>query len=105
MGHPDGRQSVDIERARAVKELLDGEAANRGIEELDHVKGRELCSAATAQTIHELQKATGIGADDGLSSGGEQVRNFAVAKFVRWLRVEQVIDACRATTEIGFGNL
>ena len=82
-----------------MEELVDGEAADGGVEEFDHVEGGELGGAAAAKAVHELQEAAGVGADDGFGAGGEQVRDLAVAEFVGGLGMEQVVDACGAAAE------
>jgi hypothetical protein len=82
-----------------VDELLDGKAADGGVEELDHVEGGELCSTAAAKSVDELQKAAGISRDDGFGASGEQVRDLAVAEFVGGLGVQQVVDAGGTTAE------
>src|ERR1700743_1085226 len=103
MGHT--KQSVDIERARAVEELVDGKATHGGVEELDHVEGGQLGGAAAAKAVHELQQAARVGADDGFGACGEQVRDLAIAKFVGGLGMEEVIDAGGAAAERGFSDL
>ena len=88
-----------------MEELVDGEAADGGVEEFDHVEGGKLGGAAAAKAAHELQKAAGIGADDGFGSGGEQVRDLAVAEFVGGFGMQEVVDACGAAAERCFGDL
>jgi hypothetical protein len=89
-----GGRLVDIEGAWAVEELVDCEAADGGVEKFDHVERGEFGGAAAAKAVHELQKAAGVGADDGFCSGGEEVRDLAVAELVGGLWVQKVVDAC-----------
>ena len=71
-----------------MKELVDSEATDGGIEKFDHVERGKLGGAAAAKAIHELQQAARVGADDGLGAGGKQVRDLAVAELVGGLGIE-----------------
>jgi len=96
---------VDCEAFFAAKYLIRREAADGGVEELDHVEGGHGLFAAAAEGAHDLQQAAGVGGDYGLRLGGEQVADLAVAELLGGLGLEEVVDAGGAAAEGGFGDL
>jgi hypothetical protein len=85
--------------------LIDGEAADRGVEKFDHVKGRQGAFAATAEAAHELEEAAGVGGNDGPGVGVEEVTDLAIAELLGGFRLEEVVDTGRAAAERGLGDL
>ena len=89
----------------AAEDLVGGEAADGGVQELDHVKGGQGALAAAAEAAHELKQAAGIGGDDSLRVRVEQMTDLAVAKLLRGLGLEEVVDAGGAAAERRLGDL
>jgi hypothetical protein len=85
--------------------LLDREAADRGVEKLDHVKGGKCALPPASQAAHQLEEASRIRRDNGMRACVEKVANFAIAQLLGRLRLEEVIDAGRATAQRGLGYL
>ena len=67
------------------------------------MKGWEGTLSATAEAAHQLEEAPWIGGDDGLRVGVEEMADFAVAELQGRLRLEEVVDAGRATAQRGLG--
>lgn len=89
----------------AAKYLIRREAADGGVEQFDHVEGGHGLFAAAAEGAHELEEAAGVGGDDGLRLGGEEVADLAVAELLGGFGLEQVVDTGGAAAEPGFGDL
>ena len=91
--------------AAFLDELLGGDAADRCVEQFDHVKGGEFFLTCSAQSAAELEEAAGIGGDYGVGVGCEEVRDFAVAELLGGFGLEEIVDACGAAAEGGLGYL
>ena len=81
------------------------DAANGGIQQLNHVEGWHCLEPTPPEAIHQLQQAAGIGRKHGLGSRGQQIRHLAVSQLFRCLRLQQIVDARRPATERALGNL
>jgi hypothetical protein len=99
------RESREVKTLFTAEELVGGEAADGGVEELNHVKRRKGALAATAEAAHQLKETSGVARDDSLGVNVEEMTDFAVAKLPCWLGLEEVIDAGGATAKRGLGNL
>ena len=88
-----------------AEELVGGEAADGGVEELNHVKRRQGALPATAEAAHQLKETSGVAGDDSLSMNVEEMTDFAVAKLPGRPGLEEVVDAGGATAKRGLGNL
>ena len=87
-----------------VGELLGGDAADGCVEEFDHVEGGEFFLAGSAETAAELHEAAGVGGDDGVGVGGEEMGDFAIAELLGGFGLEEIVDAGGAAAEGGFGD-
>ena len=87
-----------------AEKLVDAEAADRGVEELDHVKRRQGVLPATPEAAHQLKKTSGVARDDSLRMNVEEMTDLAVAKLPGGLGLEEVVEASRATAKRGLGN-
>ena len=61
------------------EDFRSGLATDRGVQELDHMEGRESRLAAAAKAGHELKKASRVGRDDGFGTSLEQVGSLTIA--------------------------
>ncbi len=95
----------DAEALFTVEDLAGGETADRGVEELDHVKGGQGALPAMTEAAHKLEEAAGVGGDDGLRVGVKEMAYFAVAKLLGRFGLEEVVDTGGATTKRRFGDL
>lgn len=68
------------------------------------MKGGQGALPAAAQAAHQLEEAAGVGGDDSLGVGVEEVANFAVAELLGGLRLEEVVDAGGATAKRRLGD-
>ena len=91
--------------AAFLDELLGGDAADRCVEQFDHVKGGEFFLTCSAQSAAELEEAAGIGGDYSVGVSCEQVGNFAVAELLGGFGLEEIVDSCGAAAERGLGDL
>ena len=89
----------------ASQQIGGGDSSNGSIQDFDHVEGGKGPLAAAAEATHQLQKAAGICRDDSRRVGCEQMRDFSVAKLLRWFGLQQVVDSGRTTTERGLCDL
>jgi hypothetical protein len=93
--------SLILLRVPPAEEDRGRDAADRGIEQFDHMEGGHSLQAATAKAAHELEEAPGVGGDDCLRLGGEEPLHFAVAKLAGRFGMEKIVDAGRAAAEAG----
>ena len=82
----------EAEALLVAEDLIHGEAADRGVEKFDHVKGRLGAFTATAEAAHELEEAAGVGRDDGLGVGVEKMADLAVAELLGGFWLEEIVD-------------
>jgi len=68
------------------------------------VEGGEFFFACAAEAAHELEETPGIGGDDGVGLRGQEMRDFTVAELLRWLGLEEIVDARGTAAERGFGD-
>ncbi len=55
--------------------------------------------AASAETTHQLQKATRIRGDNRFRLGGKQLFYLAIAKLTGRLRIQKIVDTGRTTAQ------
>ena len=69
------------------------------------MKGGKGTLPAAAESTHQLEETTRIGRDNRLTACIEKMSDFAVAELLGRLRLEEVVNACRATAKGGLSNL
>ena len=69
------------------------------------MEGGQGILALAAEAAHDLEQAAGVGGDDGLGVGREQVADLAVGELIGGFGVEQVVDAGGAAAEAGLFDL
>ncbi len=67
------------------------------------MEGGQGAFPSAAETAHQLKQAAGIGGDDCLGLGVEEMVYLAIAELLRGFRLKEVVDAGGATAERGFG--
>jgi len=91
--------------AASADELIGRESADGCVEEFDHVEGGDFFLVGPAEAAHKLEETAGVGGDDGVGVGGQEVGYFAVAELLGGFGLEEVVDAGGAAAEGGFGDL
>src|SRR5690348_9304397 len=81
------------------------EAAERGVEDLGDVRDADGLAAAGLEGRGDLQAAAGVGGYDQARASGPQRGRLTVAELPCRIRLQQVVDTCRAAARAAVAGL